>query len=143
MSGKNWDLTKLSFELTNSISQNINAIMNYNTHRTNSRHNIWSVNSNGLFSTSSCYKLIDQYDPYDKDYTWLWNLHYPNKIKIFIWKCYHNRIPTRSYLAHIGININPKCPTCKLHDEIFITSFGLVTLLSTYGLTLEYTSIPP
>lgn len=35
-----------------------------------------------------------------------------NKLKFFIWLCYHSRLPTKSYLNHIGVVVDPLCPKC-------------------------------
>lgn len=44
-------------------------------------------------------------------------LNCPNKLKFLLWKCFHDRLPTRSFLHHIGINIDPICSFCKIHRE--------------------------
>lgn len=43
----------------------------------------------------------------EHEFTWIWTLKVPNKIKNFLWLLHHERIPTNKYLYNIGINISP------------------------------------
>lgn len=43
-----------------------------------------------------------------RKFSWIWAL---NKIKFFIWLCYHNRLPTSIYLKNIGLDVDPFCKT--------------------------------
>lgn len=66
------------------------------------------LTGNGLFSTSSCYHLIQSQDIISQgsnDFsinTWIWKIKVPNKIKIFMRLLYHCRLPTCHYLNRIG-----------------------------------------
>ncbi|KAK3219546.1 hypothetical protein Dsin_013516 [Dipteronia sinensis] len=46
-----------------------------------------------------------------------WKIQIPLKIKIFIWKAWHNWIPTRVNLAKRGIKLDRKCQRCFSEDE--------------------------
>lgn len=85
----------------------------------------WTFTSNGKFTSRSCSNLVNQASPPLADFNWIWALRCPNKIKFFLWKYLHNKLPTRAYLNYIGINIDPTCPMCKTSTEnlehIFIT----------------------
>lgn len=50
-------------------------------------------------------------------YTWLWKIPVPSKIKIFLWLIIHNSLPTRQYLHHIGILIDDHCQICNSAQE--------------------------
>lgn len=88
---------------------------------------IWEPNSNDLFSTASCYNLIESDMIPTKSFSWIWEVYCPNKLKILLWKCYHNRLPCRSYLHHIGMNFDKVCTICSNDIEdiphIFIHCF--------------------
>lgn len=47
----------------------------------------------------------------------LWKIYSPNKLKFFIWKLIHNRLPTNEYLQRLGIDLDPKCPICSSPTE--------------------------
>ncbi|KAK6162031.1 hypothetical protein DH2020_001872 [Rehmannia glutinosa] len=48
---------------------------------------------------------------------WLWGLNIPNKEKVFLWKCVHGILPTKSVMACRGVDINPLCGRCGLEVE--------------------------
>lgn len=50
-------------------------------------------------------------------WSWLWKLHTPNKVKYFIWKLLHNRLPSNSNLARVGLHVNPYCLHCNNQVE--------------------------
>lgn len=70
------------------------------------------------------------------DFNWIWDSKCPNKIKFLLWKRLHNRLPTRSYLHHIGLNINPLCPVCKNEEETLKHIFTTCTVGKNYWTTL-------
>ena len=50
---------------------------------------------------------------FDKSrWNWIWKTPRPQKIQIFIWKCTHNRLPTRSFIAHHQHGIGSECLRC-------------------------------
>ena len=50
----------------------------------------------------------------------LWNLQIPNKVKIFIWRVWHNIIPVLTNLSKRGINTAGCCTRCKQEPETLI-----------------------
>lgn len=83
----------------------------------------WELTGDGKFSSKSCYKLISSDNKNSTDFSWIWDMRCPNEIKILLWKCLHNKLPTRSYLHHIGLNIDPTYPVCKDENEYRIHIF--------------------
>lgn len=116
-----WDLKKLAFELPKPL---INSILSITPTESPKDIPTWALIENGKFTSNSCYKVVSNINKNLPDFSWIWNLKCLNKIKYFLWKCLHNKLPTRSYLNYIGINIDPICPTCKseneTNDHIFI-----------------------
>ncbi|KAI9174203.1 hypothetical protein LWI28_013648 [Acer negundo] len=47
----------------------------------------------------------------------LWKVCIPLKVKIFIWKAWHNWIPTKANLAKRGIKVDGICPQCNIEEE--------------------------
>ncbi|XP_057793069.1 uncharacterized protein LOC131009675 [Salvia miltiorrhiza] len=47
----------------------------------------------------------------------IWNLNVIPKVKIFMWKCVVEALPTNMALKSIGVDVNSKCRKCGLKDE--------------------------
>ncbi|OIT20739.1 putative ribonuclease h protein, partial [Nicotiana attenuata] len=113
-----WDMSQ--FNLPINI---LNSIQSLTTSNNQDSTIVWSINTSGIFTTSSCYKLIDNNISDKQNYTgynfdWIWKLECPRKIKFFIWKCCHSRLPTREYLGKIGVNIDTNFPICKTNESL-------------------------
>ena len=50
--------------------------------------------------------------PKNGTWAWIWKLRVPHKIQLFIWKCAHHRIPTKSILFSHSANFSQLCPGC-------------------------------
>ena len=48
-----------------------------------------------------------------KWWSFLWNLHVPNKVKLFLWKVFHEIIPTVTNLNKKGTPCLEECKRCK------------------------------
>lgn len=123
---RKWDLTNLSIDIPSDVQQNIL--------QTKIRSKgpiqdipVWTLLSKGVFTTKSCYSLIEPNLGNHLDFEWIWSLNCPNKIKIFLWQCLNSKLSCRKYMARIGIDIDPLCPICDLKKEelSFISSSGV------------------
>ncbi|KAL5783106.1 hypothetical protein ACOSP7_008135 [Xanthoceras sorbifolium] len=47
----------------------------------------------------------------------LWHLNIPPKVRIFIWRLYHEAIPSLLNLSYRKIVVNPLCPCCNQNME--------------------------
>lgn len=47
----------------------------------------------------------------------VWNLHIPNKIKLFTWRACKNILPTKANLYHRHVLDNSTCEACNLDPE--------------------------
>ncbi|XP_070010645.1 uncharacterized protein [Nicotiana sylvestris] len=122
------DLSGISFELPDYLKNYITSINIPQNELCHDRP-IWSINANGIFTTKSTYSLIDNHEGSVNDFDWIWHLRASKKIIFFLWLCYHNRLPTRTYLNNIGINIDRMCPICKSAEET-ITHIFLSCLIA-------------
>lgn len=92
-------------------------------HLTNSFNNVdlpmWSHTTNGIFTTKSVYPLISSYTKTasNSEFKWIWKLKNWNKIKYFLWQCHHDRLPTKSYLCHIGIDTSLYYSVCSTTEK--------------------------
>lgn len=93
----------------------------------------WGHWNNGVFSTRPAYVYIASANQTNihirKKFSWIWKPSCPNKIKNFIWICYHNRLPTKSYLNHIGLNVNLHYSICQC-EETTSHIFGITITLA-------------
>lgn len=112
-----WNLDKLSFSITIDIR---NAILS--THISSSTFTKDSaygkLSKNGVFSIKSAIEILAPPKAPHMNTSWIWKLKIPRKICYFLWLCHHKKLPTRSYLMHIGLNIDDVCPACRKNKEI-------------------------
>jgi len=111
------NLNEITFELSKDILLQINCT--YTSHNKTDKA-VWRPSPHGTLSTTLVYKMLAEQDKtitFD-GFRWIWPLHYPNKIKYFIWLCQHKRLPTRKYLHSIGIKIDPLCHICNKMETI-------------------------
>lgn len=47
----------------------------------------------------------------------IWAVQTPSKLKMFLWKCLHRRLPTRDRLHKFFDSIDPRCVLCHGHLE--------------------------
>lgn len=80
----------------------------------------------GIYSIKSGYKLfvqLNQKGPVSNDdcqrrwWKILWSLKIPNKIKFFVWRSYHNIIPTIVNLSRCHVETEAMCPLCQKDPE--------------------------
>ncbi|KAJ0986340.1 hypothetical protein J5N97_004696 [Dioscorea zingiberensis] len=79
----------------------------------------WKNKTEGKSLTAAVY---DEYRFKDLAIPWngwkkIWKLRVIPKIKLFLWKFFHGRLPTIHYLSSIGIGLTDLCPLCKLFPE--------------------------
>lgn len=111
-----WNLTNISFSLPSEVTNAIQSIHIVNFIDINDQP-YWLPYSNGIFNLKSVYKLITPIKEPILNFSWIWNLKIPRKISYFLWLCYHNKLPSRAYLHHIGLNIDEQCPVCRKGEE--------------------------
>lgn len=62
-------------------------------------------------------QVSDSNDDLRKWWTTLWKAKIPSKCKLFIWKAYHECLPTTYCLRKRGIDISLMCIVCKSKME--------------------------
>lgn len=66
-----------------------------------------------------------------EQWEWIWKTKVPPKIKLFLLKITHKVVPTKSFLAHRGMNLDLKCLWCDLEVEDLDHLFWRCNLEST------------
>ncbi|CAN1325525.1 LINE-1 reverse transcriptase homolog [Linum perenne] len=87
---------------------------------------LWHDNKVGNFTVKSCYSSLKKagnnpnlhrYKMNEEEWRWLWQLSIPSKIKLFLWKCCTNTIPTMKNLHKRNCCPSPVCVCCGQNDE--------------------------
>ena len=93
---------------------------------------LWIETKSGLFTVKSAYEMLErgrrQSDIGECSVTvnmrWMWRkvwkLAIPGKIKHFIWRAYHDSLPTNYQLHRRRIRASPACGVCAQEDETTI-----------------------
>ncbi|KAJ3673141.1 hypothetical protein LUZ60_006515 [Juncus effusus] len=85
----------------------------------------WSWNSNGKYSSKSCYNLFFKTNLKAQWNSKIWKLKIPNKVRIFLWLTSVNRLPTQENLSRKRWTIIHACKLCtngtmESADHLFI-----------------------
>jgi hypothetical protein len=80
----------------------------------------WQPSSNGLFTSSSAYKIalnLDQMKSPMGCWKWIWKLNTLPRIMFFIWQLCHEKLPTKTLLSQRRIITDDLCPLCQSSSE--------------------------
>lgn len=87
----------------------------------------WKFESDGVYSTSSAFKLLfdgDQSPPRDVMlFKLIWKLHVPERMRTFLWLIIHGRILTNAERCRRHLSLSDLCPLCSLHSESLLHLF--------------------
>ncbi|KAL9676080.1 hypothetical protein QQ045_004293 [Rhodiola kirilowii] len=73
----------------------------------------WKYTKDGNFSNKVCYDKIRDHWPKEKLFKHTWRSWIPPKISIFLWRLWHQALPTDDNLAKVGISGASKCWCCS------------------------------
>ncbi|XP_014626117.1 uncharacterized protein [Glycine max] len=81
----------------------------------------WKPDTNGIFSTKSAYKVLQEShhsDSEDNVLKSMWKLKIPPKVSAFSWRFFKNRLPTRDNLRKRQVTMSSySCPLCDHEEE--------------------------
>lgn len=94
----------------------------------------WHLDRKGRFTVSSAYKFMvktkitrenwlderggsSTYAMKEQDWTSLWNLTVPSKIRIFLWRLARHSLPTTDVLNKRNMSTGDVCPLCGVPDS--------------------------
>lgn len=116
-----WDLGPLELVLPRHITDTIYATFIPDIEGMEDKNKCTLV-TNNRFHTSKAYQYVHSKEKRNvqcnKNFTWIWKLHCPAKMKYFIWLLYHNKLPTAYYLQKIGMNVDPVCFYCQQTETL-------------------------
>ncbi|KAL5572899.1 hypothetical protein UlMin_022496 [Ulmus minor] len=86
---------------------------------------LWHYDRSGHYTVRSGYWLATKCNSVPSSSTsshtswWkrFWRLRIPSKIRVFLWKAYHNWIPSLANLARHGVPTHRRCPNCNETDD--------------------------
>lgn len=116
----NWDFSELSYLLPSEFEEPIRDTIIPTTPNTNQNDDtiFWAISSTGTFSTASCYNDLTKTGLDSKiNLNWLWKINVPEKIIMFLWLCWHERIKCNNLLNHRGMQISESCYKCPNISE--------------------------
>ena len=76
----------------------------------------WSSNPRGTFDLKSAYSPATTEEatpPFSS--SWIWKLDMLPKIRTFLWRCQHNSIGVKSFLARRGVDIDELYLLCGIY----------------------------
>ncbi|XP_019181376.1 PREDICTED: uncharacterized protein LOC109176397 [Ipomoea nil] len=81
----------------------------------------WRGDIRGCYSVKHGYRMLVNLPELEggANLGWkkIWNLQIPPNIRNFIWRCFHNMIPTMVSLSHRGVAVDVHCPLCHQVPE--------------------------
>jgi zinc-binding in reverse transcriptase len=77
-------------------------------------HHLWSLTSDGCYSSKSAYKLITRPGIKQQFPHIPWKLRIPNKVKLFLWLLFRDRLLTNVNLRKRGWPCGDTCVLCSM-----------------------------
>lgn len=84
---------------------------------------IWEGNLDGTYTAKTSYKwLLNKNQGWSStlEWSWIWKLPCPEKIKFLIWLAWHDSTPTVDNLQKRGMSASAFCQRCGKEPETFI-----------------------
>lgn len=108
--------------LRNLVGNNFdwNCIESLNINESGSNLWVWRLHSSKASIASTVYEHANSSNANEAPWLgWLviWKLPSLPRVKVFLWKLAHGRIPTGDYLYQLNIGHKMSCPLCGLVDE--------------------------
>jgi hypothetical protein len=92
---------------------------------------IWNFTPHGEYIVSSAYRYImenlvdNTYLHVKGNWTKLWHLKVPQKVKVFLWRVAHGCLPTRYRLQTCGVKCSDHCVMCdRSYEDDWHVFFG-------------------
>lgn len=81
---------------------------------------VWEPGRTGKYTVKEAYAWLNasQRDRSgSRNYSWVWKLGVPEKIRLFVWKIIHEALPTNRHRFRCHIAANAACGSCSSHSE--------------------------
>ena len=111
----NWDLRQLESLLPQDLIEEVRAVPILLENRGQDL-SYWGCTSNGEFSVSSGYEIVaglrDHTEGSLNNMKWTWHLRCPERIRVFIWILYLNKLNINEVRARKGMTAYAFCDRC-------------------------------
>ena len=111
----NWDLRQLESFLPQDLIEEVRAVPILLENRGQDL-SYWGCTSNGEFSVSSGYEIVvglrDHTGGTLDNMKWIWHLRCPERIRVFIWILYLNKLNINEVRARKGMTAYAFCDQC-------------------------------
>lgn len=100
----------------------------------------WRAAADGNFSVRSAYRLTLEQptSPIQPIWRKIWRWELPEKVKMFIWQVFHERIPSNHVRARHIPNISPECPfECHSEETVLHTLRDCETAQRVWSLVIN------
>ena len=112
ISAEGWNWASLSLEIPFALRSEIRATPFAIASRREDRL-AWKGTQHGGFDLRSAYNFaIGLEEVHHFRGQWIWKAKILLLIQMFVWKCYHNSIGVKYFLARRGMSLNTACPLC-------------------------------
>lgn len=114
-----WCFDKLYTVLTDEVKSWFLAVSPSQVSDTTQDAWIWDGSNNGTYSVSDGYAWLQNQNVHEDpvDWTWIWKLRIPEKIRVFVWSCLHEALPTNAKRHGCNLAPNPSCTRCSADRE--------------------------
>lgn len=111
-----WDLSSISQIVDIATIDGIVAL-NLSLFSISPDYPTWVGASNGAFTVGTAYNITNPASSTTSEWTWIWKLKIPSKLKFFLWIVLHNSLPTNSLRVRRGMIPMDYCPRCDETPE--------------------------
>lgn len=117
---KDWDLELLQELFKERDTKEIARILLWNSNSKD--HRVWHFAKHGMYMIKLGYRIAEDSSNIEEDiiegnWSELWRLKIPPKVKNFLWRAGRNGLPTRTNLLGKCINVPSLCPLCDVGIE--------------------------
>ncbi|KAK9043442.1 hypothetical protein V6N11_071786 [Hibiscus sabdariffa] len=132
-----WDIDKLSTTFTAEAISHIINVKSPDSHDVEDMV-IWRWSKRHNFEVSSAYSHIttSPWDGEDKIWDIIWKLTVPQRVRLFLWLAYRQRLMTNSERCRRGLGQSFLCPHCHMAEETVLHTLRDCTELTTAWLHL-------
>ncbi|CAL0314033.1 unnamed protein product [Lupinus luteus] len=86
----------------------------------NSDRWMWWNSDKGLYTVKEAYKWLNNIDTDVRDnqeWSWIWKLKVPQKVRLFVWRVLQDAIPTNVKRFSCNLAVSPACSRCSIPSE--------------------------
>jgi hypothetical protein len=99
---------------------------------------VWCYESSGVYSSHSCYAIVNYRGVKPVYVPVVWNVMVPPRVQLFLWLLSHNRLATVDILNKKGLNKPVQCCFCAKEESVFHLFFDCVVAKAIWSVMGEF-----